>query len=131
MLAIDTNVLIRILVDDPDAPDQCHKARELLAEQDLVWITQLVLVETVWVLESVYEFRKTEIINVLERISQSPSIQIKEANQFEEALALYCNHNVDFSDCLILAAAKQQQLVLHTFDRKLARLHGAQPIKMI
>ena len=35
----------------------------------------------------------------------------------------------DYLNCLILADAQHRQLVLHTFDRKLARLHGAKPVE--
>lgn len=53
MIAIDTNVLVRILVEDPDAPEQCQQARNLvLSASEPVWIAQIVLVEAVWVLES-------------------------------------------------------------------------------
>lgn len=63
MIAIDTNVLVRILVDDPDAPEQCQQARDLVSsEKESVWIAQIVLVETVWVLESCYQFRKPTIL---------------------------------------------------------------------
>ncbi|MDQ5908993.1 MAG: hypothetical protein QG599_1087 [Pseudomonadota bacterium] len=77
MIAIDTNVLVRVVVDDPDAPDQCQQARELLLTQGSAWITQIVLIETVWVLESAYGLSKAEIVNVLERICENPALEIE------------------------------------------------------
>ncbi len=127
MIAIDTNVLVRILVDDPDAPEQCQQARHLVSLQnEPVWIAQIVLVETVWVLESGYGFKKPDIADAIERISSHPVLQLELRQRIEDALGLYRNNTVDFADCLILTAATQQRLILHTFDRKLARLDGVQ-----
>ncbi len=47
MIAIDTNVLVRVLVNDPQATDQCQLARELLKTNKAVWVCCIVLVETV------------------------------------------------------------------------------------
>ena len=128
MIAIDTNVLVRVLVDDPDAPDQCEQARELLLTHGSAWIAQIVLVETVWVLESVYGFGRAEILNVIERIRENPALELEAADRLDDAVALYRNSTADFADSLILVAATQQRLILHTFDRKLGRLNGAQRI---
>ena len=128
MIAIDTNVLIRVLVDDPDAPDQCEQARELLLTHGLAWIAQIVLVETVWVLESVYGFGRAEILNIIERIRENPALELEAADRLDEALALYRDSTADFADSLILVAATQRRLILHTIDRKLGRLNGAQRI---
>jgi len=121
-------VLIRVLVDDPDAPDQCEQARELLLTHGLAWIAQIVLVETVWVLESVYGFGRAEILNIIERIRENPALELEAADRLDEALALYRDSTADFADSLILVAATQRRLILHTFDRKLGRLNGAQRI---
>ena len=128
MIAIDTNVLIRVLVDDSDAPDHCEQARELLLTHGLAWIAQIVLVETVWVLESVYGFGRAEILNIIERIRENPALELEAADRLDEALALYRDSTADFADSLILVAATQRRLILHTFDRKLGRLNGAQRI---
>ena len=128
MIAIDTNVLIQVLVDDPDAPDQCEQARELLLTHGLAWIAQIVLVETAWVLESVYGFDRAEILNIIERIRENPALELEAADRLDEALALYRDSTADFADSLILVAATQRRLVLHTFDRKLGRLSGARRI---
>lgn len=131
MIAIDTNVLVRILVDDPDAPDQCRQARELLLAHGSAWIVQIVLVETIWVLESAYGFGRTEILNVIERIRENPALELEAVDRLDAALTLYRDGATDFADSLILVAAMQRRLILHTFDRKLARMSGAQRIAPI
>ena len=86
------------------------------------------LIETVWVLESIYQLNKTEVISVLEKITQHPHIRLDNPKQIETALTVFSASNADFADCLILNEAQHKQLVLHTFDRKLSRLHGAELI---
>ncbi|MDD1617783.1 MAG: PIN domain-containing protein, partial [Methylococcaceae bacterium] len=62
MIAIDTNVLVRALVDDSDAIEQCQQARDLILQHGDVWVCRIVLIETVWVLERAYDFTKEQII---------------------------------------------------------------------
>lgn len=128
MLAIDTNVLLRVLVDDPSAPEQNRLARNLLVETDSVWVSLIVLVETVWVLESAYSFEASAILSVLEALVAHPGITVEAYGHVDRALSLYSDGHTDFADCLILAGALERRLTLHTFDRKLARLHGAKEI---
>ncbi len=52
MTAVDTNVLIRILIEDPGAVLQMQSARALLAKSEVLYVPRIVPVETVWVLES-------------------------------------------------------------------------------
>jgi predicted nucleic-acid-binding protein len=128
MQAIDTNVLLRVLVDDPTAPEQNQLARDLLAEADSVWVSLVVLVETVWVLESAYRFDASAILSALEAVITHPGIDIEAYERIDRALSIYSDGHTDFADCLILAGALERRLTLHTFDRKLARLHGAKTI---
>jgi predicted nucleic-acid-binding protein len=58
MIAIDTNVLVRVLVNDPNAKEQCQLARDLITSHGKVWVCRIVLIETVWVLQSTYSFTK-------------------------------------------------------------------------
>ena len=74
MIAIDTNVLVRVLVNDPQAEDQCQLARDLLMTNKAVWVCRVVLVETVWVLQSAYKFSKNQIVGVLEKLMEHPGI---------------------------------------------------------
>jgi predicted nucleic-acid-binding protein len=125
MIAVDTNVLIRILIDDPDATLQMQSARALLAKSGVVYVPQIVQVETVWVLESAYHFDKPAICRVLEHLFHHPQFQLQLSDSFEFAVTLFRQHSADFSDCLILTESTNQQLQLYTFDKKLSRLKGA------
>lgn len=125
MIAVDTNVLIRILVDDPDAVLQMQSARALLAKSEVLFVPQIVQVETVWVLESAYCFDKPAICKILEHLLNHPKFQLQSAESFKSAVTLFHQHSADFSDCLILTESACQHLKLYTFDKKLGRLKGA------
>ncbi len=128
MIAIDTNVLVRVLVNDPKAEEQCQLARDLIITNKDIWVCRIVLVETVWVLQSSYKFSKDQIVAVLEKLIEHPSIHLEDADNLDNVLTLYSASNAGFADCLILDNAQHRQLVLHTFDLKLSRVHGAMQV---
>ncbi|MBF0378889.1 MAG: type II toxin-antitoxin system VapC family toxin [Desulfamplus sp.] len=128
MIAIDTNVLVRFLVSDPNAKEQSQLARALLNSQNEVWVCQIVLIETVWVLQSSYKFTKEQIVSVLEKLIQHPCVHLENAANLDNALTVFSTSNAGFADCLILNDARKRQLVLYTFDRKLSRLYGAKNV---
>ena len=125
MIALDPNVLVRILVDDPEQPQQVDRARKAVALESQVWLSQIVLVETVWVLLRAYGFGKADIIQVLEHLFLNQAFVLEQEGLFEQALAIFRTANVDFSDALILVNAQSQGVSLLTFDRKLIKLTGA------
>jgi predicted nucleic-acid-binding protein len=128
MIAIDTNVLVRILVNDKQAEHQCRLARELIAKQDAIWICREVLIETLWVLQSNYQFKKEQILLALETLRRHPDIILENADSLATNLELFATGNVGFTDCSILNEAKNNKLILHTFDKKLSKLQGAKLI---
>jgi predicted nucleic-acid-binding protein len=128
MIAIDTNVLLRLVVDDPNEKQQSQIVRDLLNQHGQAWVSIIVLIETVWVLQSCYKLTKEQVIVVIEKIIQHPRIHLDNAASVDNALTLYSACNAGFADCSILNEAKKKQLILHTFDRKLSRLHGAELI---
>jgi predicted nucleic-acid-binding protein len=128
MLAIDNNVLLRLLVDDPNAQRQSQLARDLLNAEGEAWIGRIVLIECIWVLQSSYKFSKEQIIGVLELLIQHPNIHLEDVASLDNTLTIFSASNAGFADCLILNDAQREQLVLHTFDRKLSRLHGTKRV---
>lgn len=113
MIAIDTNVLVRVLVNDPQAEEQCQLARDLLVTNKDVWVCRIVLVETVQVLQSSYKFSKDQVVAVLEKLIEHPNIHLEDAENLDNVLTLYSASNAGFADCLILDHAQHKQLVLH------------------
>lgn len=71
---------------------------------------------------------KEEIISVIEKLTSHPRIQLENKPRINEALTIYRVGNTGFADCSILNEAKNNQLILHTFDKKLSKLQGAKLI---
>lgn len=122
MIAVDTNVLIRLLIDDSSASEQMEQAKALLKKARQLFIPQIVQIELVWVLESAYCFDKTNVIELLKRLQKSSCYVLQQATQFDAALKLFENHPADFSDYLILATCVENDCDIYTFDKKFARL---------
>lgn len=129
MIAIDTNVLVRALINEPSEQEQCQLARDLISQHGEVWVSKIVLVETVWVLARAYKFAKEDIILILEKLIQHPCIHLEDMQGLDITLTLFSTSNIGFSDCFIPNETQRKNLILHTFDRKLSRLHGAKQVK--
>lgn len=125
MIAIDTNVLLRVLVDDPDAPEQCRHAREVLIGAGKARIAAIVFAEAIWVLHKSYKASRTEVARIANEVLNHSRYSVDNESLLKSALEIFAASNVDFSDAIALADARQASLPLHTFDRKLARLEGA------
>ena len=129
MIAVDTNVLIRLLIDDSIASDQMELAKALLKKYRQVFVPQIVQVELVWVLENAYGFEKKAIIVVLQHLQKSSAYVLQQPTQFNAALENYANNPADFSDYLILATCIENHHEVYTFDKKFARLHSVNLLK--
>ena len=126
MRAVDTNVLVRLAVRDDDR--QVSIAEDFVASG--AWVSQLVLLEFVWVLTSVYSFGRSEVGSAVEILLNHAHLTIEESESVVAALGQFRKAPaVAFSDCLILAAARKSgHLPLGTFDRDLGRLSGAEQL---
>ena len=127
MLGIDTNVLVRFLVRDDQT--QFKKARKLLKREvsngRRVFINQLVLLETEWVLRSRYGLAKTLMLDTISRLLDAPDIQLEDEPAVEEALFIWRDANADFADCLIGARnGRFGCRATVTFDTKASKLSG-------
>ncbi len=128
MIAVDTNVLVRALVDDPEQPAQVKSSRALIKKAEEVFISQIVQVETVWVLETVYNLKRDDILMVIDTLALNSAYIIEHEHLFIEATAMFRSNKADFADYLILAAAQNQKITLATFDKRLSRSSGVKLI---
>ena len=127
MSALDTNVLIRYLVDD--VPEQMEAARELiegLTPDDPGFICREVVLEVAWVLERSYRFTRNQVVEVLMDLTASDSLVVENSDDVAAAAYRYRQGGVGFSDLMILKAAERANAApLHTFDHRLAQMQGA------
>ena len=124
MHAIDTNVLVRSLVRDD--PRQLDVAESFIAKG--AWVSHVVLVETLWVLDAVYARTAVQIGAAVERLLAHADLTLQDADVVAAALGQFrTKPALGFSDCLVLEIARKAgHAPLGTFDRRLGRLAGAQ-----
>ena len=127
MLGVDTNVLVRFLVRDDEA--QFEKARKLIKREvaagRCVFVSQLVLLETEWVLRSRYSLPKNTIINAISGLLDATDVRFEDEPTIEEALFIWKETTANFADCLI--GAKNRRLGCRatvTFYAKASKLPG-------
>jgi len=126
VIAADTNLIVRILVDDPGQPEQVALARKIASEARQVFVTQIVVVELVWVLQAAYKFDKSTIVRLLEHLLHNSAFVLQGEDRFLEALGLFKKNTCGFSDCLIAAESQAADCTLITFDKKLSHLSGVE-----
>lgn len=128
MIAVDTNVLVRVLVDDPDEKRQVAAARARVRRAGQVYVPQIVQVETVWVLETAYGLDKPTVVGVLDQLLRNEAYVLQNEAAFEKALAAFRVGKADFADYLILAESEAAGHPLLTFDSRLQKSPGTKPV---
>jgi predicted nucleic-acid-binding protein len=137
MIAIDTNVLLRYLLED-DA-EQSSKANLLMTNKGEVLVTDVVLVEAIWTLRGKkYQLNKSELVNVIQTLFQEPNIRFENGQAVWLALNDYRNSKrvkgkeADFADALIVNKARYVAdnqgysfAGSYTFDRAAQKIPGA------
>jgi predicted nucleic-acid-binding protein len=120
MRAVDTNVLVRLIVRD-DA-EQLAAAERFVAPG--AWVSHIVLVETLWVLDAVFGLAPGKIARAVDMLLAHSQLTLQDADVVAAALGQFrARPALGFSDCLVLEIARKAgHLPLGTFDRTLGRL---------
>jgi predicted nucleic-acid-binding protein len=102
MIGLDTNIVVRYLTHD-DAAQTAAAVRviESLSLDSPGFLSLIVIVELVWVLEVSYRFKKNEIEHVLDTLVRSKELVIERAEIVAQALRKFSAGRADFADCLI------------------------------
>lgn len=121
MIGIDTNVLVRYLVQDDEA--QAALASKLIEENISVdepgYITLISLVEVVWVLKSCYSVCKSDLCTMIRMVLETKQFSIEQSESCYRALKVFEAGNGDFSDALIFTLSKDAGCFeTMTFDKK-------------
>jgi predicted nucleic-acid-binding protein len=129
VIALDTNVLVRLFVNDDLA--QAEKARALFdahADQDeSIWIADIVLIETVWALDRIYERTRMDISSALRALAGNATVRLESPACITAAVSLYAQGPAGFADCLLAVKARQAGCeALRSFDRKMRGLPGVE-----
>lgn len=120
MVGLDTNVLVRFLVDDDEA--QGARARRLIGSGEAFFIPLIVLCELVWVLDRAYAFDRASIATALDRLLAADKLEIERADDVRDAVEEFRAGRADFADALIGLAARDTGCThVATFDRRLKK----------
>ncbi|MGH8219705.1 MAG: PIN domain-containing protein [Steroidobacteraceae bacterium] len=127
MRAVDTNVLVRLVVRDD--PAQVRAAQEFIAGG--AWVSHLVLAETAWVLDAVYDRTAQQIGTAVDMLLNHKELALQDAEVVTAALENFRKRPLlGFSDCLVVEIARKAgQLPFGTFDRHLAKVDGVHRLK--
>ena len=131
MRALDTNVLVRYLAQD-DARQSALATRLLeqqLSTTDRGFVSLVVLLETVWVMESRYGADAATVAAILDDLLQAPTLEVQDAGAVRDAIRRYREGGVDLHDCLIVALAASRGAHVLTFDAKAARRLGMELLR--
>jgi len=124
MKALDTNVLVRFLVKDDEHQSKIVYKVFKQAEADKIffWVSLLVVLETIWVLDSVYEITRKEILDSVNEILLMPILKFEAQPTIRRFIFLARENKIDLSDVLIACTAKISgcERVL-TFDKKASK----------
>ncbi len=114
MIAVDTNIIVRLLTQD-DA-EQYQKACQLFSDNEL-FIADSVILETEWVLRFAYQFDNGQIDTALTLLFGLPNVHLNHPALLAQALEWH-SQGLDFADAFHLAYS-QQYKAFFTFDRKM------------
>ena len=131
MIGLDTNVVLRLLLnDDPAQNDRLDALLQAHGQAPgALLITDVLLAEVFWTLRSAYAQDKPALLRALQGLLEEASIAFEDRQSVADAVAAYEAGPCGFADCLV--AAKNQRLgssFTATFDRRMARLPGVRVI---
>jgi predicted nucleic-acid-binding protein len=126
MIGLDTNVLVRyITADDSKQAALAARLIEDLSEESPGFISLVTIVELYWVLESVYQFTRSQLVQVLQTLMAVGNFKIDRVAAVASAVRQYSESKADFADCLIerLSAAAGCEHTM-TFDKNAVKAAG-------
>jgi predicted nucleic-acid-binding protein len=132
MIGLDTNVLVRYLAEDD--PVQSKKATALMASltaEQPGYVSQVVLVEVVWVLGRCYGVEREQMKDIIDSIIGTKELVVEGADTVRKALRVFgASAKADFADCLIERAGHVAQCgYTATFDVLASKVAGMRLIK--
>jgi predicted nucleic acid-binding protein len=118
---VDTNVLIRHLTGDP--PDLAARATKFLGEIDTLLLPDVIVAETVYVLESFYEVAVEEVARLVRSIIAFDPIQVANQPLLLRSLEVYETYRIDYAEAYLAASAETTEIdQIASFDRAIDRV---------
>lgn len=129
MIALDTNVLVRLVTRDDETQAQRAKAMfdKHAAEDGGLFVADIVLVELCWTLATSYALARADIARIVRALLDNASIALESPAAVHQALNSFESGGADFPDCLIVAKARAAgcRRTL-SFDQRMGSLPGVE-----
>lgn len=123
MIGLDTNILLRWLIDEDGSDSQSKLAAEIIIESnETFFVNNIVLAETIWVLRNKVGQSRKSVEQIVARLIASANVELEDDGTVRRALDAFVQGKADFADYLIaeVNAAAGCTTTL-TFDRKAAQ----------
>ena len=130
MIAVDSNIFLRWLLNDDEAQADAIAVlvRKFEKSGEHLWAPDTVIAEVIWVLESVYDVSPKEASRYVESLLDVAVFEFENHERLLRAVELHGAHEVDFIDCYIAAAAGEKGIsTVVSYDRDFRKL----PIKAV
>lgn len=133
MPGLDTNVLVRWIVDDD--PRQATRVQKLFEEvretRSLLFVPSTVMLELEWVLRSRYKLDKSTILSAFNALLETQELEFQDEPALERALSSYRQSSADFADCMHAGqCGSAGRTPMITFDDTAARLPNVELLKV-
>lgn len=118
---VDTNILVRHLTGDP--PHLARRATAYLRREPELFLVDLIVAETVYVLESFYEAPRAQIAQAMRALIAADSIVSVDPSALLRAIEVYETQRLDFAESYLVASAESTGVSkIASFDRSLDRV---------
>jgi predicted nucleic acid-binding protein len=125
---IDTNIIVRHLTGDP--PAMAERATRFLASQRDLLLTDLILAETVYVLESFYEAPRNQVAEAIRSMIAFESIVCVDPAMLLRAIEVYETDRLDFAEAYLVASAESTQVGrIASFDQAIDRVQTVERVE--
>jgi len=130
--AIDANVILRFLLDEP--PEQAERCQALFARlqagEEEVYLPEVGLSDVVWTLQSFYRWPRERIARFAYDVTSLRGTRMARKSLVRDAIHLYAEHRIDFSDALIAAEMLHGGYVeIYSYDRDFDRVIGVERVE--
>jgi predicted nucleic-acid-binding protein len=130
MIGLDTNILARFYVDDPNDPEATKQrpiAKRIITESPQLFVPLTVILELEWVLRAFYYFEASDFRRVIEHLLGLANVTVEEWPRISQALVLQ-SEGLDFADALHLTACSHCESFYSFDDRRFARRAARLPM---
>jgi predicted nucleic acid-binding protein len=125
---VDTNILVRHLTGNP--PDMAARSTAYLAAESTLLLADLIVAETVYVLESFYEAPRPKIADAIRSLLAFPSVETVDADLLLRALEIYEFDRLDFAEAYLASCAESTGVGrVASFDRALNRVRTIERVE--